>query len=141
MPDYDKRLTYLCTIVAWTWLTMIVAFLFFYPVLFRLKNKIGKSIQLCFVFLFENIAFVLYMLLVIIITLPVSLLFFFLFPGPAGIILWINVCFKIRLYKYDYLEAHPGTDRKKIPWRCLILEDEERVGKRTVRGMIFPWKS
>jgi hypothetical protein len=43
------------------------------------------------------------------------------------------------MYKYDYLEKNPG-DRRRIPWDALLVEDRERVGKRTLKGMIFPWK-
>ena len=44
------------------------------------------------------------------------------------------------MYKYDWLEANPEANRKKIPWDALLMDDKERVGKRTLRGMIFPWK-
>jgi hypothetical protein len=42
--------------------------------------------------------------------------------------------------KYDYLEENPRADRKHIPWETLLREERERVGKRTLKGMIFPWK-
>lgn len=129
------------TIVFWAWLTVVAACFYFYPTVFRLNKSILKSIKASFAFFFENILFSLFMVLGIIVILPVSGIFIFLFPGPAGILLWINVCYKIRLYKYAYLEDHPGADRKKIPWAELIREDDKRVGKRTLRGMIFPWKS
>ena len=47
---------------------------------------------------------------------------------------------KLRLYKYDYLEENPDAKRNDIPWDALLIDERERVGKRTLRGMIFPWK-
>ncbi len=44
------------------------------------------------------------------------------------------------MFKYDYIEAHPDTDRKHLPWEELLFEEREKVGTRTLKGMIFPWK-
>ncbi|MBN2441890.1 MAG: hypothetical protein JXJ04_11100 [Spirochaetales bacterium] len=129
------------TIVVWVWFTLFMSGLYFFPACFRLNKKILQTIKTCFVFFLDNIAFSCFMLFIGLILFPISLFLVFLFPGPATVILWINDCFKIRLYKYDYLDAHPMADKKKIPWDELLREDRERVGPRTVRGMIFPWKS
>ena len=64
----------------------------------------------------------------------------FLVPGVATILLFYQVAFKLRLYKYDYLETHPNARPKDIPWADLLYTDRERVGPRSLRGMIFPWK-
>jgi len=63
-----------------------------------------------------------------------------LLPGLAGLALGSDVALKLRLHKYDWLEAHPDANRRKIPWDDLLEEDRELVGKRTFRGMFFPWK-
>ncbi|HVP19812.1 MAG TPA: hypothetical protein VMU36_12520, partial [Spirochaetia bacterium] len=70
----------------------------------------------------------------------VSVFTAFLLPGFATVLLWWNVAAKLRLYKYDWLEQNPGADRRRVPWDALLVEDRERVGKRTLRGMIFPWR-
>jgi hypothetical protein len=59
--------------------------------------------------------------------------------GIGTLLLWQNAGLKLRMYKYDHLEKHP-EDRRRIPWDALLVEDRERVGKRTLKGMIFPWK-
>jgi len=123
------------------WIIIFLSGLFYLPVSFRLTSKIRKSIQASILLLFENRGFTFYMLFGIIIILFISLLFLFLLFGPATIMLWINVCVKLRLYKYDYLEKHPLANKKKIPWPELISKDEELIGERTLRGLIFPWKS
>ena len=70
----------------------------------------------------------------------VSIFTAFLFPGFGGLLVWHQAAMRLRLYKYDYLEENPGANRKKIPWDGLLVEEKEKVGKRTLRGMIFPWK-
>ena len=123
------------------WIIAFLSGLYYLPVSFRLTDKIRKSIQASLLLLFENRGFTFYMFFGIIIIIVISLLFLFLLFGPATIMLWINVCVKLRLYKYDYLETHPLADKKKIPWPELISRDEELIGERTLRGLIFPWKS
>jgi hypothetical protein len=127
-------------IVLSVWLNLFLISLYFFPASFRINRKVIKSLQASYILFFQNIGFTCGMLTVVILLVPVSFLLFFMLPGPAAIILWINVCVKIRLYKHDYLEAHPGADKKSIPWEELLLEDEEKIGKRTIRGLIFPWK-
>lgn len=122
------------------WINISLLCLYFFPSSFRINRKILKSLQASYILFFQNTGFTYFMLLVVIILISISLPFIGLLFGPATIILWINVCVKIRLYKYDYLEAHPEADKKKIPWDTLILKDVEKIGKRTIRGMIFPWK-
>ena len=61
-------------------------------------------------------------------------------PGLTTVLLWANVGLKLRLIKYDYIESHPDANRKQIPWDALLVDEKERVGKRTLKGMIFPWK-
>ena len=52
--------------------------------------------------------------------------------------------FRIRLYKYDYLEEHPELttkkERKQIPWEDLIYEDRANLGPRGLKALLFPWK-
>jgi hypothetical protein len=70
----------------------------------------------------------------------VSFVTAFLVPGITGLAIWYQSALRLRMYKYDYLEEHPDTPKREIPWDALIYDDRERVGKRTLRGMIFPWK-
>jgi hypothetical protein len=124
----------------WIWVTVYLSVLFFLPASIRLKKTLFQSLRFAFSFVFDNTAFSFFLLLFSIVILALSIFLVFLVPGIAAIALFLNVGFKLRIYKYYWLESHPGADRKKIPWNELIAEDYERVGKRTVRGMIFPWK-
>ncbi len=45
------------------------------------------------------------------------------------------------MFKYDYLESHPEVNRRQIPWEELLFDEREKIGPRTLRGMIFPWRN
>ena len=60
--------------------------------------------------------------------------------GFTTLLIWYHAALKLRLLKYDYLEEKPEADRRRIPWDALLVEERERVGARSLRGMIFPWK-
>ncbi|MCF6336254.1 MAG: hypothetical protein L3J12_10990, partial [Spirochaetales bacterium] len=74
------------------------------------------------------------------IVLSLSVFTAFLIPGVTVILLAHQTAVKLRLYKYDYLEENKDTGRKNIPWNTLLFDEREKVGKRTLKGMIFPWK-
>jgi len=75
-----------------------------------------------------------------ILALMLSVVLVFMFPGPAGVLLYIDEAVRLRLLKYDYLEANPGANRKKIPWDALLIEERDKTGSRTFKNFIFPWK-
>ena len=63
------------------------------------------------------------------------------FPGIVGIFLWLQVGFRFLLLRYEWQEKNPAWDKKKpLPWKEILADDLERLGPRTLRNMIFPWK-
>ncbi len=92
-----------------------------------------------FYILLDNPGFCIGLLIGTLFVFFVSVFTAFLLPGLTTIMLWHNAALKLRLYKYDYLEEHPDG-RRSIPWDALLVEEREKVGKRTLKGMIFPWK-
>jgi len=123
----------------WTSLFFIFIVQYFFPVQSGLAKKIRKIIKKMFLIYIDNKLFSLGLFFVFLIMLVLSIIFILL-PGFTAIMLLFNVALKLRLYKYDYLEKNPDAKRNKIPWTELLYEDRERVGKRTLKGMIFPWK-
>jgi len=130
-------------------------------------DPFGKAVRKCFMMLFDNTSFmvalfitlnvsapyVIGLFLLLFLGFPTRLLAFgsplLLLPGPASSVLLLTVAFKLRLYKYDFLEKQQQSKteqegrklrRARIPWDALLAEDRELVGVRTIRGMIFPWK-
>jgi uncharacterized membrane protein YesL len=126
--------------IFWISLMWGTACLFFFPVQARLDTSIRKIIRKMLLLFFDNTLFAFGLGIGALAVFVVSGFTAFLLPGIASILVWLNVALKVRLYKYDYLEQHPEANRRKIPWDALLIDDRERVGKRTLRGLIFPWK-
>lgn len=127
-------------IIFWSSLGAILTLQYFLPLQARLGGGIVKNLRKSFFLMMDNPLFSLFLLLYNTLVLILSMFLAFLIPGPAALALNLNVAVKLRLYKYDWLEANPDNRGKKIPWFELLAEDKERVGKRSLKGMIFPWK-
>jgi uncharacterized membrane protein YesL len=124
----------------WVTVVMVLAFQFVFPIQSRMDRKLRKIIKKSFLVLLDNPGFSFGMAAGSLVIFAFSLPFFFILPGLSTIQLFWNVGLKLRLYKYDYLEQNPTANRRKIPWDALLINDREKVGKRTLKGMIFPWK-
>lgn len=124
------------------WLTIVVflALQYLFPIHAQLENGLKKSLSKSFLILFDNTGFTLGLAIGSLVVIALSVFTAFLIPGIAGLLLWHQVGLKLRLYKYDYLEENPEASRKRIPWQALLMEERDRIGKRTFKGMIFPWK-
>ncbi len=123
----------------WVLIFWILALQYFFSIQARLDKNFKKILKKMFLLLLDNPLFTIGLLIGSLATFALSVFTAFLLPGISSIFLWWNVALKLRLYKYDYLENNP-EQRRNIPWDALLTEDRERVGKRTLKGMIFPWK-
>jgi hypothetical protein len=126
--------------IFWLLVIAILALQFFFPIYFRLGDRIPKALKKCFIIFFDNPGLCFFALAHNTVIGIISLLLAFLAPGPAGILLFLDEAFRLRLLKYDYLEANPDANRKHIPWDALLIDERERTGTRTLRNFIFPWK-
>lgn len=125
----------------WISVGVYLTFLWYFPVRNRLSGGFRKSLKKSSLIMFDNIFLTLFTGLFIV---PLQI---FLWPltafgafGPAGIQLFMNSALRLLMYKYDWLEENPEAKKKDIPWFELLIDEKERVGKRTLKGMIFPWK-
>lgn len=132
----------LAAIVFLFWAIVIwgLASQFYLPVRAQLDDTVRKTIRKSFVLFFDNTFFAIALGIGSIVIIAGSALTALLIPGITGLLIWHQVALRLRLLKYDYLEEHPEADRRKIPWDALLIDERERVGKRSLRGMIFPWK-
>jgi hypothetical protein len=132
-------------VIFWTFILSLVSFQFFFAIRARLDTKPSKIIKKCFIIFFDNPGFALFSFLYATVTLVLSVFLAFLLPGPAGILLFLDEGLRLRLLKYDWLEANPaeaGTAprRRQIPWDAILIEEREKTGTRSFRNFIFPWK-
>jgi len=127
-------------VLFWITVAWALASQYYFPIQSRLDRKFRKIFRKTFLLFFDNPAFSIALFICALLVLVISAFTALLVPGLSAVLLWWNVAFKLRLYKYDWLEQNPGVDRRRVPWDALLVEDRERVGKRTLKGMIFPWK-
>ena len=134
----------------WLALFALLSFGFYFPLLareeFSVWKALRKSILVCLDNLFVSIVLFLFALFLLFISLiPPFMLFF----GPVGLSLWYEVSLRLLFYKYQYLEEQASqkeingrSKREKvdIPWRVLLRAERERIGPRSLRNFIFPWK-
>jgi len=134
----------LAAIIFWTFLLAVVSLQFFFAVRARLDTKLKKVFRKCFIIFFDNPGFAIFCLLHTIVTMVLSAFLALMLPGPAGSILFLDEALRLRLLKYDWLEANPqtepGTKRRHIPWDAILIEEREKTGSRTIKNFIFPWK-
>ncbi|MGL4982620.1 MAG: hypothetical protein ACRC4W_07210 [Treponemataceae bacterium] len=148
---------FLSGVLFWLSVIFLLALQWTLPIYAQLDNNIKKALKKSFILLFDNMKFSIYLLLnntiffiflaLISINYPFFsglLILFLVIPGLSGLLLSLNNAFKLRLYKYDWLDKQPKENIKKlqknIPWEELLQEDEEIIGDRTLKDFIFPWK-
>ena len=124
----------------WAILIWSLSSQFYFPIRAQLDTQIRKVLRKSFVIFFDNTFFAIVVGIGTILITVGSVFTALLLPGVTGLLIWHQVALKLRLYKYDYLEENPESNRREIPWDALLIDERERVGKRTLRGMIFPWK-
>jgi len=130
----------LAAIIFWTMIFAILAFQYYFTVYARLSSNIVKAIRKCLLISLDNTGLSIFLVFNNIIALIISTLLAFMFPGPIGVLLYLDQALRLRLLKYDYLEANPEANRRQIPWDALLIEERDKTGTRSFRNFIFPWK-
>ncbi|MDR2600892.1 MAG: hypothetical protein LBC53_00335 [Spirochaetaceae bacterium] len=139
--------SFLSATVFWIFLALCLAVQFLPAVFARQEAGVKPLLKETIFFFIDNPFFGLNILVVSLCALVLSIVFAFMWPGPAGIILLWTEAYRIRALKYEWIreqiEKNPGfrlTRKVKIPWEAILLEEREITGKRSLRQMIFPWK-
>ena len=131
-------------LLIWIDIFLLLAFQWFVPIRSTFHNSFGKCIKKCFIIFMDNTGFSVFMGIYNLILIALSILPIGFFPSLAGVSIAKQNAFRLRMYKYDYLEQHPELktprERRQIPWEELIYEDREALGPRKFRSFIFPWK-
>lgn len=129
------------SVIFWITLFLSMSMMFYFPAAVQLKNNPPwKTFKKSMLIALDNLGFSLFLLIYTVINSIISIFTAFLIPGFASVLMSHQIALKLRLVKYDFLEENPDTPRKDIPWGALLMEEREKVGPRTLRGMIFPWK-
>ena len=130
--------------IMWIDVVLLLSFQWVVPIRSLMHNPIGKCIKKSLIIFFDNTGFSIVMSLYNLIMTALSFVCIGFFPSVAGIVMADTNALRLRLYKYDYLEAHPELktkrERRHIPWEELIYEDRETLGPRKFKSFFMPWK-
>lgn len=128
-------------ILFWFNLSVYLSMIWFFAVQSRLGGNFLVSLKKCMLIMLDNLGLSFFTGFIMI---PLQLILWpltaFIAFGPTGIQLYCNVAIRLLMYKYDWMEEHPKATKKDIPWCELLVEEQERIGERTLKGIIFPWK-
>lgn len=126
--------------LSWFAFFVLIASFYYFPLVAQLDNSGKKALKKCFILVFDNIGFSIFLFFYTLFNSVLSVVTAFLLPGFSSVLMTHQVALKLLMFKYDYLEENPEEDRKKIPWSALFIDEREKVGHRSLKGMIFPWK-
>ena len=128
----------------WLVIFTLLSLQWFVAIRSLLHNNFRKCIKKCFLIFFDNIWFSLFMAAYTFFLTALSVFLLGLLPSLSGIAMAQVNAFRLRLYKYDYYEAHPELktpkEKRCIPWDELLQNDKETLGPRSFKSLIFPWK-
>lgn len=127
-------------LLLWGSIFFLLGLQWYLPLRARLGGGFVKNLKKSFIVFFDNALFSVFISVWSALGLALSVVLALLVPGFAGLALGLDDALKLRLYKYDWLETHPGAKRSEIPWEEVLAEDRELLGPRTLKNMIFPWK-
>ncbi|MGI6433227.1 MAG: hypothetical protein ACOXZ4_05190 [Sphaerochaetaceae bacterium] len=104
------------------------------------QDKPLKSLKKAFILVVDNLGFSLFLALYQLVSLALTVVTATIVPGVFGLQLMRQTAVRLLLLKYDYLEEHPQTKRSEIPWEEVLFEEKERIGRRSFKSLLFPWK-
>jgi uncharacterized membrane protein YesL len=132
---------FLLFILSWVLFLTVYTLILYFPAAARYKTATYQTLQKSFFLFTENIGYSLFLTAVTLIIFLLSAATGYLIPGFAGILLLWNVGVKIIAHKKSHLESKPDEVNRPVPWEELLQREIDRLGKRTLRGTIFPWKN
>jgi hypothetical protein len=145
IPFYFRMGSFIGTaigsLLVWIVILTLLSLIYFLPIAYQLGDRPYKSLKKAYIIALDNPLFTLFMGVYSLISMILSVVTALLVPGTAGVLLAHQGACRLLMFKYDYLEQEGNENRKKeIPWAALLLEEKEKVGQRSFKGMIFPWK-
>jgi hypothetical protein len=129
----------LAVLLFWACLAWWAAMVYYYPVRLRLNLPVFAAVRQAFLLFADNLAPSLAVFLLSAAALTLSLLTAMLLPGIALVLVFHQVAGRTLLLKYRYLDGHPQA-KGEIPWSLLLKDDLEVIGRRSLKGIVFPWK-
>lgn len=130
-------------LIFWFLVITFFALQWYMPIRVNMKNGFFKSIKKSYLLFLDNMGFSFVLAFLNFLNMLLTLVTFGLYPGMTGVIITNMNAFRMRMYKYDWLEVNPGLsieERKNVPWDDLLVKDKKTLGPRPLKSFIFPWK-
>jgi len=148
IPFYFAQKTlpamFIGSMFVWLVVFTLLSLQWFVAIRSLMHNNFKKCLKKCFLIFFDNIWFSLFTAAYTFFLFVLSIFFLGLLPSLSGIALAQVNALRLRLYKYDYHEAHPELktpkEKRCIPWDELLQNDKDTLGPRSFKSLVFPWK-
>ena len=145
IPFYMRNFGIIGAVISVILIWLVIFSVMALPYYFALSSYLPgdrplKTLRKCFIIMGDNMGFSIFFLLYNIVCVALTLFTVGLIPGVAGMNLASHDAVRLLMMKYDYLEENPDADRKHLPWTDILFDEEEKVGPRSFKNMIFPWK-
>lgn len=128
-------------VLLWIELILLLCLPYYFPLMNHLPaDRPLKTAKKCFIIVGDNFGFTIFFFLYNIVCAAMSVFTMGIIPGITGMQLAAEDAIRLMMMKYDYLEENPEADRKHIPWEDILYDEKEKVGPRSLKNMIFPWK-
>ena len=128
-------------VLIWLEVIIFLGIAYYFPLMNLLPgDRPLKTAKKCLIIVGDNLGFTLFFVIYRLVVFAFSLFSMGLIPGFSGAQLAGQDAMKLLMMKYDYLEENKDADRKHLPWADLLYDEREKVGPRSLKNMIFPWK-
>ncbi len=133
--------TIISMVLFWFSLSALLAMNYYMPLSLALPgDRPMKTLKKCFIVLADNVVFSVFFGIYIFICTIFTIVTVGFLPGFSGMQLASMDAVRLLMLKYDYLEEHPEGRKQRLPWEEILWDEEEKVGPRSLKNMIFPWK-
>ena len=140
--SFGNALGYLIALIMfWVEVVLVLCIPYYFPLMNLLPaDRPLKTARKCFIIVADNLGFTIFFFIYNLICIALSCVTMGLVPGLTGLQLAAQDAMKLLMFKYDWLEENGDKDRKHVPWDDLLYDEREKVGPRSLKSMIFPWK-
>ena len=127
-------------LLVWAGIMALMCGQFYFAVYTRFEGGPVEIMKKTLLITVENPFFAFFVLLFSVMLSAISVFTALIVPGISAVMLFQQNYIKMRIYKFQWLEKNSAEGGKKIPWKQILKEDDEMIGKRSFKGFIFPWK-
>ena len=141
MGNYGILGIVVSVVLIWLEVLILLCLPYYFPLMNLLPaDRPLKTVKKCLIIIADNLGFTIFFLFYNAVCLALTIFTLGLIPGTTGMQLASQDAVKLLMFKHDWMEENPDADKKHVPWADLLFDEKEKVGPRSLKNMIFPWK-